>query len=95
MWTHASILLTPLNFQLKKEKKFLNLVFDKENDFQTKNDLWFLANSCWGLLDLFAKEITKTKMAKLSDGFVSKMKQYGDDNEVLKKELMTNPRILK
>lgn len=95
MWTHASILLTSLNFQLEKEEKFLNSVFDKEDEFQTKNNLWFLANSCWGLLDLFAKEITKTKMAKLSDNFVSKMKQYGDDNEVLKKELMSHPRIQK
>ncbi len=95
MWTHASILLTPLNFQLEKEEKFLNSVFDKEDEFQTKNDLWFLANSCWGLLDLFAKEITKTKMAKLSDDFVVKMKQYGDNNEALKKEFMDHPRIQK
>ncbi|MBI2444503.1 MAG: hypothetical protein HYV42_04665 [Candidatus Magasanikbacteria bacterium] len=95
MWTHASILLTPLNFQLEKEEKFLNSVFDKEDEFQTKNDLWFLANSCWGLLDLFAKEIIKTKYAKLSDDFTKKMKQFGDDNEALKKELVSHPRIQK
>jgi len=95
MWTHSSILLTSLNFQLEKEENFFNSFFDKEDELQTKNNLWFLANSCWGLLDLFAKEITKTKMAKLSDNFIAKMRQYGNDNESLKKELMNNPRIQK
>jgi len=60
MWTHSSMLLTPFNFELKDEQKFSTSLFDKEDDFHTKNDLWFLANSCWGLLDLFAKEIAKT-----------------------------------
>lgn len=95
MWTHSSILLTPLNFELKSDKKFLTSLFDKEDDFHTKSDLWFLANSCWGLLDLFEKEITKTKMAKLSDDFASNMKQYGEDNTELKKEFVENPRIKK
>lgn len=95
MWTHSSILLTPFNFELKSDQKFSTSLFDKEDDFHTKNDLCFLANSCWGLLDLFAKEITKTKMAKLSDDFVSKMTQYGKDNEELKKEFTENPRIQK
>lgn len=95
MWTHASILLTILNFRVEKEKKFLTSVFDKEDDLLTKDYLWFLANSCWGSLDLFAKEITKTKMAKLSDNFILKMKQYGDNNEALRKELMASPRIQK
>lgn len=95
MWTHASILLTPLNFQIEKEGKFLNSIFDKEDEFQTKNDLWFLANSCWGLFDLFAKEITKTKMAEFSDNFIEKIKQYGDENGALKKEFMNHPRIQK
>ena len=95
MWTHSSILLTSLNFQLEKEEIFFNSFFDKEDELQIKNNLWFLANSCWGLLDLFAKEITKTKMAKLSDDFIAKMRQYGNDNEALKKELMNTPRIQK
>lgn len=94
-WTHSSILLTPLNFELKDEQKFSTSLFDKEDDFHIKNDLWFLSNSCWGLLDLFAKEIKKTKMAKLSDDFVSKMTQYGGDNEELKKEFTADPRIQK
>jgi hypothetical protein len=95
MWTHANILLTPLNFRLEGEEKFLSSVFDNEDDFQAKNNLWFLANSCWGLLDLFAREIIKTKMAKLSDDFVLKMQQFGKDNEFLKKELTADPRINK
>lgn len=95
MWTHSSMLLTPFNFELKGEQKFSTSLFDKEDDFHTKNDLWFLANSCWGLLDLFSKEITKTKMAKLSDDFVLKMIQYGKDNEELKKEFTADPRIQK
>jgi hypothetical protein len=95
MWTHSSILLTSFNFELNGEQKLSTSLFDKEDDFHTKSDLWFLANSCWGFLDLFAKEITKTKMAKLSDDFVSKMTQYGKDNEELKKEFTADPRIRK
>ena len=95
MWTHSSILLTLLNSDISEDKKFINSIFDKEDDVITKNQLWFIANSCWGLMDLYAKLINTTKMAKLSDDFWVKMKQFGDENELLKKELMQDPRIQK
>src|SRR5712692_7168737 len=94
LWAHSNILLTPLNSQTRDQNKtFLNSFFDEDDDFMTKNHLWFIANSCFGLLDLFAKVINTTKMAKLADDFEEKMKQYGDENETIKKELMQNPRL--
>jgi len=60
MWTHANILLTPLNFRLEGEENF-EFCFDNEDDFQAKNNLWFLANSCWGYWIYLQEKLSKQK----------------------------------
>jgi len=95
MWTHSSILLTLLNFKMDKNEKFLSMFFDDEDDFLTKNKIWFIGNSCWGQLNLYAELIRKTKLAKLKSNFDQEMKNLGDENEKIKRELMNNPRIQK
>jgi len=94
MWAHPSILTAHLNCNVE-DGCFSNFIFDKKDEMATKNALWLIGNSCFLFLDLYATLIVNFKLGKLSNDFHIKMKQLGQENQLLKDELMQNPRIKK
>ena len=87
---HSNITYAFANFKMKpaNEPGFKTAFFDPENDYWIKTDLWFVANTALGLLDLFYGVNQRYKVFKLSDNFEPKFKHLVDQNNQLKAEMM-------
>lgn len=84
---HSDITFAFNNFKMENPG-FRATFFDPENDFLIKTDLWFVANTALGLLDLFYGVNLKYKVFKLIDGFDLKFKNLVKVNYRLKEEMM-------
>lgn len=87
---HSNIAYAFQNFEMKpfEDAGFKTTFFDPENDYWIKTDLWFVANTALGLLDLFYGVNQKYKVFKLVDDFGSRFKELVDQNNRLKTEMM-------
>jgi len=87
---HSNIAYAFQNFEMKPfhDAGFKTTFFDPENDFWTKTDLWFVANTAFGLLDLFYGVNQKYKVFQLIDDFGPRFKQLVDENNRLKAEMV-------
>ena len=87
---HSDITYAFQNFEMKpfEDAGFKTTFFDPENDYWIKTDLWFVANTALGLLDLFYGVNQKYKVFKLVDDFSSRFKELVDQNNQLKTEMM-------
>lgn len=87
---HSNITYAFQNFEMKpfENAGFKTTFFDPENDYWIKTDLWFVANTALGLLDLFYGVNQKYKVFKLIDDFGSMFKTLVDENNRLKAEMM-------
>lgn len=87
---HSNITYAFQNFEMKpfKDAGFKTTFFDPENDYWIKTDLWFVANTALGLLDLFYGVNQKFKVFKLIDDFSPRFKTLVDQNNKLKTEMM-------
>lgn len=87
---HSNITYAFQNFEMKpfKDAGFKTTFFDPENDYWIKTDLWFVANTALGLLDLFYGVNQKHNVFKFVDDFGPKFKVLVDQNNQLKNEMM-------
>lgn len=87
---HSNITYAFQNFEMKpfEDAGFKTTFFDPENDYRIKTDLWFVANTALGLLDLFYGVNQKHKVFKLVDDFDSRFKTLVAENNRLKNEMM-------
>ena len=87
---HSDITYAFQNFEMKpfEDAGFKTTFFDPENDYWIKTDLWFVANTALGILDLFYGVNRKYKVFKLVDDFSSRFKELVDQNNQLKTEMM-------
>ena len=87
---HSNITYAFQNFEMKpiEDPGFRTTFFDPENDYWIKTDLWFVANTAMGLLDLFYGVNQKYKVFKFIDDFGPRFKTLVDQNNRLKAEMM-------
>lgn len=87
---HSSITYAFQNFEMKpfEDAGFKTTFFDPKNDYWVKTDLWFVANTVLGLLDLFYGVNQQYKVFKLIDDFGPRFKKLVDENNRLKAEMM-------
>lgn len=87
---HSDITYAFQNFEMKpfEDAGFKTTFFDPENDYWIKTDLWFVANTALGLLDLFYGVNQKYKVFKFADDFSVRFNQLVDQNNRLKTEMM-------
>ena len=93
---HSNIIYTFNNFRMKPETDpgFILPFFDFEDDYWIKSDLWFIANTTMGIIDLFVGVNKQYKVFQLSDDFSDQFKQLIDLNNKLKSEAMSSKRYL-
>lgn len=92
---HSNIIYAMGNFEMGQETEpgFKVFFFDKDDEFRTKTDLWFIANTAMGVLDLFVQANSKYKVFKLIDDFGARFKKLIDENYILKTQMMGNERF--
>jgi hypothetical protein len=74
---------------------FKTTFFDPDDEYIVKTDLWFVANTIMGLLDLFYGVNQQYKVFKFVDDFDINFKKLVDQNNKLKEEMMNTERYKK
>ncbi|XOB40797.1 MAG: hypothetical protein ACKKMW_01900 [Candidatus Nealsonbacteria bacterium] len=94
---HANIVYALQNFEMMPagDPGFYTPFFDFNDEYKVKNDLWFIANTALGLIDLFYGVNQQYKVFQLVDDFNARFKQLVDHNNKLKLEMMEHPRFKK
>ena len=92
---HSNITYAFQNFEMKSfhDAGFKTTFFDPENDYWIKTDLWSVANTVLGLLDLFYGVNQQYKVFRLIDDFGDRFKKLVDQNNQLKAEMMSTDRF--
>ncbi len=95
---HSDIRYTLQNFEMEFSSSPANFkfsFFDFCDEYKVKADLWIIANSAIGLLDLFYGLNQKYEVFELSDNFMEKFITIRDENITLKEQVMVSDRFLK
>ncbi len=92
---HSNIVYAFQNFEMKPfhNAGFKTTFFDPEDDYRIKTDLWFVANTALGLLDLFYGVNQKYKVFQVADDFDAKFQQLVTENNRLRAEMMDTDRF--
>lgn len=69
--------------------------FDDFDEHKIKTDLWSIANTALGFLDLFYGANLRYKVFQFVDGFMPRFKALVAQHEALKKQMMISPRFIK
>jgi len=93
--SHANIVDAYRNFNGFTENGFQISFFDKPEEHHVKTDLWAVGNLIMGLLDLFYGINKDHKVLEFQDDFLSQMAKLRDENNRLKREMMSHPRFIK
>jgi hypothetical protein len=92
---HSNLVYAQNNFKLDdKVRKFKTSFFDDEDEYLVKTDLWMLANTLRGLLDLFYEVNKKFNRITFRNDFVKDLKKLEAQNLFLKQEMMKHPRYV-
>lgn len=93
---HSSMIYVFDNFDMeeKKKRKFGMSFFDKNDEYRTKTDLWFISNSTMALMDLFNGVNKNTKRIKLVNGFERQLLDLEKENQQLKTRMEKHPRYI-
>ena len=91
---HSNIVYTFQNFETKlvEGKGFYTPFFDFDDEYIIKTDLWSIANTGRGLLDLFYGMNLQYKVFQLIDDFNSRFEALSVQNNKLKAEMTEHPR---
>lgn len=94
---HSNIAYAFQNFKLGPPEKpsFSNTYFDEEDEYRVKTDLWFVANTAMGLLDLFYGVNLQYKVFQVENDFLPTIRKLTDQNHALKAEMAKHPRYQK
>jgi len=91
IYSHSNIVDVHRTFKYEENDGIAQLAttyFDFENDFQTKSNLWSIANIYMGLMDLFYGINLKAKVITFSPDLVERLQEIDRENKRLKKILM-------
>lgn len=94
--SHSNILDAHRTFKFETKDKTAQLktpFFDFENNYQTKSDLWSLANMAMGLMDLFYGINLKYQLVTFSSNFVQELQSLEKENRRLKEIIMNTPKF--
>lgn len=91
---HANIIYAFQNFKMKPadDPGFHTPFFDFDDEYRVKTDLWFIANTALGLIDLFYGVNLQYKVFRLIDGFGPRFRALVEQNNKLKAEMMSTER---
>ncbi len=94
---HSSIIYAFQNFEMRPAHNpgFKIPFFDIEDDHVVKTDLWSVANTALGVLDLFYGANERYKVFRLVDGFDARYQELVKQNNKLKGEMMQSERFKK
>jgi len=95
--SHSNIAYVFQNFEMKPfhDAGFKMSFFDSEDDYRIKTDLWFVANSAMGILDLFYGVNQQFQVFKLEEDFNIKFERLVEQNNRLKVEMMQTENFKK
>lgn len=93
---HANIVYVFQNFKAGPAHThgFQTLFFDFEDEYMVKTDLWSIANTAQGLIDLFIGVNQKYKVFTPIDNFHQIFWNLISENEKLKEEIKKHPRYI-
>ena len=95
-YSHSNIIDAHRTFKYEEKGKVARLItpdFDFENEYQTKSNLWSIANISMGLMDLFYGVNQKQKIITFSLDFVGRLQALDGENRKLKDVLMSTPNF--
>lgn len=94
---HSNIIYTFQNFEAKpaNDPGFNLPFFDFFDEYRIKTDLWFVANTALGLLDMFYGINLQYKVFKFVDDFMPRYKVLASQNNALKQQMMSSTRFIK
>jgi len=95
-YSHSNIIDAHRTFKYKEQNGIAMLetpFFDFENEYQTKSNLWSVANISMGLMDLIYGINQKQKIITFSDDFVGRLQALDRENKRLKGILMDTPNF--
>jgi hypothetical protein len=91
---HSNIAYTFQNLKIgfSESPSFRNTYFDSEDEYLVKNDLWFVANTAMGLLDLFYGVNLQYKVFRVENDFLPTIQRLTAQNHKLRAEMVKSPR---
>ena len=94
---HSNIVYTFQNFAAKPatDPGFNLSFFDFFDEYRVKTDLWSVANTALGLLDLFYGVNLQYKVFQFVDDFMPRFKALVVQNNALKQTMMSSERFIK
>lgn len=94
--SHSNLVDTHRTFKYKNKGSVAELqtpFFDLKNEFQTKSDLWSIANIIMGLVDLFYGINLSEKKLVVSETLVRDLQSLDKENARLKQIMMNTPNF--
>jgi hypothetical protein len=93
---HASLPYAFNNFDVRSADQpgFALSFFDSDDEYRVKTDLWFVANTAMGLIDLFVGVNQKHQVFQLIDNFNEWFGHAMQENHRLKAEMSAHPRYV-
>lgn len=94
---HSSVIYAFQNFKLlvtPEKQGYYTSFFDFEDEYKEKTNLWLVANTAMGLLDLIYGVNQREGVFEMTDDFLSKFKVLKEQNDALKEEMMRHERYL-
>lgn len=95
-YSHSNIIDAHRTFKYKRQGGVAMLetpFFDFENEYQTKSNLWSIANISMGLMDLIYGINQKQRIITFSNDFVGRLQAVDKENKRLKGILMNTPNF--
>lgn len=95
-YSHSNIVDAHRTFKYEEKDGTAKLetpYFDFKNEFQTKSNLWSIANISMGLMDLFYGINLNEKIITFSSDFVKRLQTIEKENKRLKEILMSTPNF--
>jgi hypothetical protein len=91
---HSNIVYAQKTFAFESGQGWFSTpFFDIEDDFQVKTDLWGIANSSMGLMDILYRINVGRNVIKFRDDFGARLLELEAKNNELKAEMLASPRL--
>jgi hypothetical protein len=91
---HSTMIYVFNNFDMQSEGTFGMSYFDKDDEYMTKTNLWFVGNTALGLMDLFFGVNKDHNRIKFIPDFKARLLALQKQNHALKAEMSKHPRFM-